>query len=117
MRGAKQGEFHALQRFTLRHYEGSKTKVDSEENGPTAWEYGFDTLDLRFADDVLLVSSTLPRLVEMRRGGAIAPKTRGLELHPDKTKIISSLAKRRGRGNTSHAQDLDVCIQILPFFT
>ena len=74
-------------------------------------------INLRFADDVLLVSSTLPRLVEMLRDVAIAARTRGLELHPDKRKIVSSLAKRRSRGNTSHAQVLDMCIKILPFST
>jgi hypothetical protein len=71
--------------------------------------------NLRFADDVILASSTLPRLQSMLSDIAAAAKSRGLELHPDKTKIISSLSQRRGRAKTSHVQVLDMQIEILPY--
>ena len=44
-----------------------------------------------------------------------AAKSRGLELHPDKTKVISSVSQRRGRGNASHAQVMDMRIEILSY--
>ena len=69
--------------------------------------------NLRFADDVLLVSRTLPRLQQILHDIIAAAKSRGLELHPDKTKIISSVSQRRGRGNASHAQVMDMRIEIL----
>ena len=71
--------------------------------------------NLRFADDVLLVSQTLPRLQQMLSDISIAAKSRGLELHPDKTKIISSLTRRSGRNRASHVQVNGMNIEFLPY--
>ena len=53
--------------------------------------------NIRFADDVMLVASTLPQLTTMLTQLRQQAKQYGLELHPDKTKILTNLSKRRGR--------------------
>ena len=53
--------------------------------------------NLRFADDVLLFAPTLPQLTTMLTDLRDLAKTYGLELHPDKTYILSNLSRRRGR--------------------
>ena len=52
--------------------------------------------NLRFADDVLLFARTLPQLTTMLTHLRDLAKTYGLELHPDKTYILSNLHRRRG---------------------
>ena len=71
--------------------------------------------NLRFADDVLLTSTKLTHLRQMLLDVATAAKARGLDLHPDKTKIISSLTKRRGAAGTSQVQVGDMNIEVLPY--
>ena len=58
--------------------------------------------NLCFADDVLLFARTLPQLTTMLTDLHDVAKTYGLELHLDKTHILTNLSKRRGRqaGNT-----------------
>ena len=53
--------------------------------------------NLRFADDVMLISKTLPRLKSMLEDVITEAKKRGLELHPDKTKILRNTVRRTGR--------------------
>ena len=51
----------------------------------------------RFAGDVLLYTTTLPQLTTMLNDLQQAAGRCGLELHPDKTVILSNLSRRRGR--------------------
>ena len=54
--------------------------------------------NLRFADDVLLVGSSLQQVSAMLQDLAAAAGKVGLELHPDKTKILANACGgRRGR--------------------
>ena len=46
---------------------------------------------------------------------ATAAKARGLELHPDETKIISSPTKRRGAAGASQVQVGGMNIEVLPY--
>lgn len=71
--------------------------------------------NLRFADDVLLMSPTLPRLQHMLHDAATVAKSRGLELHPDKTKKISNVTQKRVRSSASHANVMGMSIEILPY--
>ena len=71
--------------------------------------------NLRFADDVLLVATTLPQLAKLLASLSSAAKKRGLELHPDKTKIFSNTMRRTGRGKETHAEINGMSIQILPY--
>ena len=58
--------------------------------------------NLRFADDVLLVAGTLHQVTTMLADLRKAALPHGLELHPDKTYILSNLSQRRGRQTTTH---------------
>jgi len=60
----------------------------------------------RFADDVLLFATTLPQLQQMLTDLKREAAKYGLELHPDKTKILTNLSQRRGR-NASQTTDID----------
>ena len=53
--------------------------------------------NLRFADDILLLSHSLGKLKIMLDEIARASLTRGLELHPVKTKILSNKQHRTGK--------------------
>eukprot|EP00959_Pyramimonas_sp_CCMP1952_P198581 4153800-Pyramimonas_sp.AAC.1 len=52
--------------------------------------------NLRFAGDILLVSSTLRQLKAMLRDIKCAAAKVGLELHPDNTKILSNATRGTG---------------------
>ena len=60
--------------------------------------------NLRFADDVLLFAPTLPQLTTMLNDLHNLAEQYGLELHPDKTVILSNLSQRRGRQATKTVQ-------------
>ena len=68
--------------------------------------------NLRFADDVLLAARSLKQLCEMLMIVQHEASQCGLELHPDKTKIISS-TNREGRPRASHVQVGSMKIEIL----
>lgn len=70
--------------------------------------------NLRFADDVLLVATSLSQLKKMLQEFITATLKRGLELHPDKTKILSNTTRRTGRGKEQHATCGEMNIEILP---
>ena len=61
------------------------------------------------------MSPTLPRLQRMLQNLANAARARGLELHPDKTKIISNVTRKRGRSCAKHVEVLDRRIAVWPF--
>ena len=69
--------------------------------------------NLRFADDVLLTGRSLNQVREMLSIVQIEAQKCGLELHPEKTKMISSTNKN-GRPVAKHAKIGGMKIQILP---
>jgi hypothetical protein len=71
--------------------------------------------NLRFADDILLTTTSLSRLKKMLLHLSEAAKSRGLELHPDKTKILSNTTRKSGRQKQEHVIIGDMRIEILPF--
>ena len=68
--------------------------------------------NLRFADDVLVVGSSLKQVTEMLRLLKAETGRCGLELHPEKTKIISS-TNRQNRPRSKYAQVGDMKIEVL----
>ena len=71
--------------------------------------------NLRFADDVILFARSLPQLTQMLREIADEAKQTGLELHPDKTKILHNLHSRRPRQTPEHTKIGDALVEILPY--
>ena len=51
--------------------------------------------NLRFADDVLLISTSLPHIREMLKDMIVEARLYGLELHPDKTKTTAHADESR----------------------
>lgn len=87
------------------------------------WEYAkfglqmtsdFKLSNLRFAHDVLLVSSDLDSLLKMLKDLADHAREVGLELHPKKTKKITNLQKRRGANAEKYMLVGLMQIEILP---
>ena len=74
-----------------------------------------DTLtNLRFADDVILFATSLSQLTQMLREIAGEAKKTGLELHPDKTKILHNQPFRRPRQTPEHTYIGNMKIEMLP---
>ena len=71
--------------------------------------------NLRFADDILLLAPTLPQLTKQLCDLQQAAARYGLEIHPDKTKILSNVTKRRGRDARTNADINGSTVQILPY--
>ena len=71
--------------------------------------------NLRFADDVLLFATTLPQVTSMLNLLHDVAATYGLELHPDKTVILSNLSHRRGRQAGRIATVGGRQVKILPY--
>ena len=69
--------------------------------------------NLRYADDVLLVATSLEQLRTMIADVAVGVAKCGLELHPGKTKILTNLRSRRGDTAKSHANVNGMNIEIL----
>ena len=53
--------------------------------------------NLRFADDLLIISKSCSQLKRMLGNVICSSGSRGLGLHPDKTKILTNVCKRKGR--------------------
>jgi hypothetical protein len=53
--------------------------------------------NLRFADDLLLLGTSLKDVEKMLQELALEASIAGLSLHPSKTKILSNISKRNGR--------------------
>ena len=105
-RGTKQGDplssllFNALLEHIMRPL---KSQWEQRSFGVKLNEEPNQTLtNLRFADDVLLVGRSLHQIEKMLTELKLAAESVGLELHPDKTKILSNTTKRTGRPNTRH---------------
>ena len=60
---------------------------------------GQDTrlMNLRFADDLFLIGKTQKQILTMLEDVIRAARTYGLELHPEKTKILTNVSKQNGR--------------------
>ena len=71
--------------------------------------------NLRFADDVLLTAPTPTQLTHLLSDLHRDAKLYGLELHPDKTNILTNVSHRRGRENKSHILIDGEPISILKF--
>ena len=70
--------------------------------------------NLRFADDVFLVAKTKPQLISMLKDVQCASLQCGLELHPDKTKILSNTTRKSGKGKEKTADINGLQVEILP---
>ena len=71
--------------------------------------------NLRFADDVLLTAPTLTQLSRMLADLAHEAAKFGLQLHPDKTHILTNISRRRGRDAKTHIDINGQQISILSF--
>jgi hypothetical protein len=71
--------------------------------------------NLRFADDVLLIASSLKHVTTMLEDISLAAFPRGLELHPDKTEILSNQSVRAGRSKEKNVHFNGMSIEILPY--
>ena len=69
--------------------------------------------NLRFADDILLFATTLPQLTNMLTDLHNHAKRYGLEMHPDKTYILTNLSKRRGRQAATSVDVAGRTVQVL----
>ena len=116
-RGVKQGDplssllFNSL----LEHiFQQLKQSWSARKVGIRLGHTTLTTLtNLRFADDVLLFSATLPQLTSMLNDLHDLAATCGLELHPDKTVILSNLSQRRGRQAATTVQVGGRQVQVL----
>jgi hypothetical protein len=70
--------------------------------------------NLRFADDILLTATSLSQLKKMLSHLGVAASSRGLELHPDKTKILTNATRKTGRPKESTIIIGGMEIEILP---
>ena len=71
--------------------------------------------ELRFADDLLLLATSTPAMRSMLGDVVAAPKRRGLELHPDKTKILCNKSVRSGRISRPYLDVGDMRVEVLPY--
>ena len=69
--------------------------------------------NLRFADDVLLIGTTLNQVKNMLDTLTTETSKHGLQLHPDKTKILHNGSKSTGAHKQRHAQVCNMTIEIL----
>jgi hypothetical protein len=76
---------------------------------------GESLTNLRFADDVLLVASSLQEVRAMLADLAEEAASCGLELHPGKTKILSNKRQRSGMETATQVPVAGMSIDILPF--
>ena len=116
-RGVKQGDplssllFNCVSESLMRKL---KVQWRSKRYGLQLQPHPDDTLyNLRFADDILLLSTTLPSIKNMIEDLSNEARKLGLELHPDKTKILhnSHDPRRRTPASINIGQ---MTIEILP---
>ena len=96
-RGTKQGDplssllFNTVLQYSL---ESNLTKWQENKKGIRLSDKADDCLtNLRFADDVLLFSTSLKKLRDMLCDFKTSTEEVGLGIHPDKTKILSNQDK------------------------
>ena len=118
-RGTKQGDplssllFNCLSEFVFNQFQ---TKWADRRYGIhlAVHEHGGLT-DLRFADDVLLLATSLKQLKSMISDVIGAAQPTGLEIHPGKTKILHNVRTRRPRNRPEHVVINGNNIEVLPF--
>ena len=71
--------------------------------------------NLRFADDVLIFAKTLDGLVFMLSDLQETAAQFGLELHLDKTKLLSNLKRRVGRNARKNVAFNGMTVEVVPF--
>ena len=69
--------------------------------------------NLRFADDVLLFGRSLPQVTHMLEEVYREAQACGLQLHPEKTKIITSTGRTEGRPRNRHINIGGLKIEVL----
>ena len=69
--------------------------------------------NLRFADDVLLLGRSLSQVTAMLEEVYVEAQACGLQLHPEKTKIITSTSRAAGRPRNRNIKVGDMKIEIL----
>ena len=118
-RGTKQGDplssmlFNAVLEDTLRDV---KQQWNDKRRGIKLGEGPSSLLtNLRFADDLLLLAATRADVRQMLGDVVIAAKKRGLQLHPDKTKILCNTSQRRGRAAQTSITVEGMNIEVVPF--
>jgi len=118
-RGTKQGDplssslFNALLEFIMKPLkEKWARKRFGVQLGATA---ATRITNQRFADDVLLVGCTRYQIQEMLKDVQAAALECGLELHPDKTKVITNATKKSGRGREQQLNINGLSVELLPF--
>ena len=117
-RGTKQGDplssllFNALlERVMTRVKPAFVDERYGIQMGPGVAESKDETrlTNLRFADDVLVVGSSLKQVTEMLLILQVKTGKCGLKLHPEKTKIISSTNRQnRPRNKYTHVGDMKI---------
>ena len=122
-RGVKQGDplssllFNSVSEHVMRRI---KQKWAASHKGLPLHPHASATntlTNLRFADDILLVATSLTDISSMLADLNTEAQTVGLRLHPDKTKILHNGAQpthKRRRRTPSNVQVLDMTIEILP---
>ena len=71
--------------------------------------------NLRFADDILLVSRSVFGIRRMLCDLIVAAKKRGLELHPKKTKVMTNRTRTSDRPKSGYIDVHDMQIEIIPY--
>ena len=117
-RGTKQGDplssllFNALSESIFRRLQQKWQKRGCGLH--LSPQHGTALTNLRFADDVLLFATSLPQLKTMIGELAAEAQLTGLELHPDKTKILHNITKRRPNQQPEHAHINNLTAEIRP---
>ena len=70
--------------------------------------------NLRFADDVLLVGTSLKQIELMLNDLAVESVQAGLEIHQGKTKVLSNVTKRRGYNRKASIDIMGSAVEVLP---
>ena len=117
-RGTKQGDplssllFNALLERVMMSAKGQfAAKKYGIQMGPTE---STRITNLRFADDVLLVGRSLNQVSAMLESVYIEAQKVGLQLHPEKTKIITSTGRAQGRPQNRSVNIGSMKIEVLP---
>ena len=116
-RGTKQGDplssllFNAFVESILRNI---KAKWTARQYGVQVF-VGVENMltNLRYADDILLFAKSQTQLQEMLTDLSVSASACGLELHPDKTKVVTNARRNGGRGVDTAIRVQSMDIQVL----